>query len=223
MRKTLSHTLFAATLGVAVATMTAGVATAQRGGTQTQRAANDRATTDLRAHLADTARRISDGQGSGLIPRARAITLQRQLVQTRDSMTRLVRQQGFASAGELASYDRTLRAVDVELDRRGVATSDGGGMRAAPVDEAEGGEASHDCNYDPVTLSIAGGRLDRALDQLNQVTHCPVSGTDLALGKRSRPVVGTMTATAALQAMLKGTGLQMHSIKGGFEITRLSR
>lgn len=91
-----------------------------------------------------------------------------------------------------------------------------------------GGSASaqnfqYDCRNEPVAVAIPGDRLDRALNQLRLTTRCPISGTKLAKGKRSKPVVGTMVPEQALQAMLNGTGLQMRSIKGGFEVVRAPR
>ena len=79
------------------------------------------------------------------------------------------------------------------------------------------------CVNEPVAVAIPGDRLERALDQLRLTTRCPISGTKLARGKRSKPVVGTMVPEAALQEMLNGTGLQMRAIKGGFQIIRLPR
>lgn len=81
----------------------------------------------------------------------------------------------------------------------------------------------YDCQNEPVAIAIPGDRLDRALDQLRLTTRCPISGTKLARGKRSKPVVGTMVPEEALQQMLSGTGLQMRSIKGGFQIVRMPR
>ncbi|MBE2993725.1 hypothetical protein IFR23_17120 [Sphingomonas sp. CFBP 13603] len=81
----------------------------------------------------------------------------------------------------------------------------------------------YDCRNEPVVIAIPGDRLDRALNQLRLTTRCPISGTKLAKGKRSKPVVGTMVPQQALQAMLDGTGLQMRSIKDGFEIVRVPR
>lgn len=190
-----------------------GYAVAQSQETQAQRSENLRATADLRARLGATEQRIAEGQRSGAITRARAAALRRQIAQTRASMTRLNRQQGFVSAAELASYNRTLGAIDVTLDRGGVASGTGNRTQAF----------RYNCQNDPIAIAIPGDRLETALDQLRRVTHCPISGTDLAQGKRSRPVVGTMTPTKALQAMLSGTGLQMRTIKGGFTIIPLPR
>ncbi|QWM99324.1 hypothetical protein DGN21_08300 [Xanthomonas sp. MLO165] len=143
--------------------------------------------------------------------------------QTQASMDRLSRQQGFVSAGELASYNRTLSAIDVELDRHGAARSYGNDALVASDSKDQAQSFRYDCQNEPVAIAIPGDQLDHALDQLRLTTHCPISGTDLARGKRSQPVVGTMTPTAALQAMLNGTGLQMRSIKGSFEVLRLPR
>ncbi|MBD8735375.1 STN domain-containing protein [Sphingomonas sp. CFBP 13706] len=85
--------------------------------------------------------------------------------------------------------------------------------------DAEG--LRYDCRNEPVAIAIPGDRLDRALNQLRLTTRCPISGTKLAKGRRSKPVVGTMVPEQALQAMLNGTGLQMRSIKGGFEVVRV--
>lgn len=81
----------------------------------------------------------------------------------------------------------------------------------------------YNCQNEPVKIEIPGDRLDNALKQLRLATRCPISGTKLARGKRSKPVVGMMTPEEALQTMLNGTGLQGNTIKQGFEITRLPR
>lgn len=200
-----------------------GHAIAQSQGTQAQRSANLRATADLRARLGATEQRIAEGQRSGAITRARAAALRQQVAQTRASMTRLNRQQGFVSAAELASYNRTLGTIDGVLDRGGVARRNGHGMAVAGESGNQAPEFRYNCQNDPIAIAIPGDRLDNALDQLRIATHCPISGTELAKGKRSRPVVGTMTPIEALQAMLNGTGLQMRTLKGGFEILPLPR
>lgn len=81
----------------------------------------------------------------------------------------------------------------------------------------------YDCQNTPIAVAIPGDRLDRALDQLRLATRCPISGTKLAKGKRSKPLVGTMVPEEALQAMLNGTGLEERKIKGGFQIVRARR
>jgi hypothetical protein len=88
---------------------------------------------------------------------------------------------------------------------------------------ADAQELQYDCQNTPIAIAIPGDRLDAALKKLRLVTRCPISGTQLAKGKRSKPVVGTMVPAEALQAMLSGTGLEGNAIKGGFEITRLPR
>lgn len=219
LRTVLTTTL----LGISVASTGASGVTAQQNGTQAQRSDNMRATQNLRARIGETTKRISEGKLSGTVPHARAAALQRQVAQTRASMGRLSRRQGFVSGGELASYNRTLGAINVELDRLGVARSYGNDMLVAPAADARPGEFRYDCQNIPVAIAIPGDRLERALEQLRLATHCPISGTDLARGRRSQPVVGTVTPTAALQAMLNRTGLQMRTIKGGFQIVRLPR
>lgn len=79
------------------------------------------------------------------------------------------------------------------------------------------------CQNEPVAIEIPGDRLDKALAQLEMATRCPISGTRLARGKRSRPLVGTMVPEEAVQAMLNGTGLQSRRIRGGFQVVRLPR
>lgn len=210
-------------LGISVASMGASGAATQQHGMQAQRSDNLRATQNLRARISATTKRISEGKRSGAVPHAGAAVLQRQVAQTQASMGRLSRRQGFVSAGELASYNRTLGAIDVELDRLGVARSYDNDMLVTPVADAWPGEFRYDCQNKQVAIAIPGDRLERSLEQLRLATHCPISGTDLARGRRSQPVVGTMTPTAALQAMLNRTGLQMRTIKGGYQIIRLPR
>jgi len=223
MPTSFSRTLLAVTFGPAVVTTPTVAVSAQQHGAQAQQASNARASSDLRARIGTTGERITKAQRSGAITSARAAALQRQVGQTQSSMNRPTRQQGFVSAAEWASYNRTLGAIDIEFDRRGVARSYGNDALVASDSNDQARDFRYDCQNEPVAIAIPGDRLDRSLDQLRLTTHCPISGTDLARGKRSQPVVGTMTPTAALQAMLNGTGLQMRSIKGGFQIIRLPR
>jgi len=108
--------------------MMPGTAVAQQKGNQAQRAENMQATTALRSRLEATQVRIEKAQSTRKITRARTTALNRQVMQTRQSMARLSKQQGFVSAAELASYSRTLGTIDTELDRRGVARSYGNDM-----------------------------------------------------------------------------------------------
>ncbi|TCP77424.1 hypothetical protein C8J31_12420 [Rhizobium sp. PP-CC-2G-626] len=127
-----SRALFAITFGLAVVTTSTFAAAAQQHGTQAQRASNDRATADLRTRIGTTEERITEARRGGAITSARAATLRRKVEQTQASMDQLSRQQGFVSAGELASYNRTLGEIDIELDRRGVAHSYGNDALVAP-------------------------------------------------------------------------------------------
>lgn len=223
MSTTFSRTLLAATFGLSIVTAPAVAMPLQQHGTQAERASNDSAAADLRARIGTTEKRITEAENGGKITPTRAAALRRQLAQTQASMIRLSRQQGFVSAAELASYNRTLGAIDIELDRRGVARSYGNDMLVASDTGRNDRDFKYDCENLAVQIAIPGDRLERSLDQLRLTTRCPISGTELARGKRSQPVVGTMTPTAALQAMLNGTGLQMRSIKGGFQVVRLPR
>lgn len=121
MPTTFSRTMTAAALGLLASTTPAVAAPTQQYGTQAQRTSNERAVADLRTRIETTQERIAEAQHGGAITRTRSATLARQVAQTRASMTRVSRQQGFVSAAELASYNRVLGAIDVELDRRGVA------------------------------------------------------------------------------------------------------
>lgn len=223
MPSTLPRTLLVAALGLSITTAPALAVPVAQSGSQAQRVDNARAVADLRARLAATEKRIADGLHGGKITRARATTLRQQVGDTRTSMERLGRQQGFVSAAELASYNRTLGMIDVALDRNGVARSYGNDMLTGPNPGSQAAGLRYNCQNDPVAIAIPGDRLERALAQLRLTTRCPISGTELARGKRSQPVVGTMTPTQALQAMLNGTGLQMQTIKGGFQVVRLPR
>ncbi len=115
----------------AMGLMTPSIAVAQHGATHTERAENTRATKALGARITATEARVRTAQSTGKITRARATTLQRQIAQSRRSMTQLGKQQGFVSAAELASYNRTLGTIDTELDGRGVARSFGNDMLPA--------------------------------------------------------------------------------------------
>ncbi|WP_149682425.1 STN domain-containing protein [Sphingomonas carotinifaciens] len=91
---------------------------------------------------------------------------------------------------------------------------------AVTTSGANAQEFKYNCQNEPIAIAIPGDRLDRSIEKLRLATRCPISGTKLARGKRSKPVVGTMVPEEALQAMLNGTGLESRPIKGGFEIVR---
>ena len=219
----LSKGVMTISAALAVLTITPVAAIAQSGGTQAQRSANLRTANDLRGRIATADVRITTAQRNRAITPARAATLRRQITQVQSDMARRVRQQGFVSAGELASYNRTLGEIDVALDHRGVERGYGNDALVASPSGRRAEGLQYDCQNEPLAIAIPGDRLDAALAALRTTTRCPISGTELARGKRSQPVVGTMTPNEALQAMLNGTGLQMRSIKGGFEVLRLPR
>lgn len=152
---------------LAVLTVIAGSqapALAQREGTSAQRADNVRAANALRARIGTTDARITTAQRSGKITPTRATALRRQVSRTQASMTRLSRQQGFVSAAEMASYERTLAAIDVELDRRGVERSYGNDMLpAAPRPE----EHSFGNDMLPSAEMIAFQKVDARLKYRN--------------------------------------------------------
>ncbi len=195
----------------------------QRREAEVERSQNVRATTTLRSRITATEKRIAAARRSRAITPTRATALRRQIAGIHASLSHLSRQQGFVSAAELASYNRALGVIDGVLDDRGVPRSYGNdmliGSNVAGADE----ERRFDCQNAPIAIAIPGDKLDAALDQLSRTTRCPISGTRLAIGKRSRPVVGTMTPTQALQAMLDGTGLQMQAIRQGFQVIPLTR
>lgn len=128
---TLNKLPFALVAAGAMGLMLPGAAIAQQGGTQAQRAENMQATTALRSRIEATQIRIDKAQSIRKITQARATALRRQITQTRQSMAQLGQQQGFVSAAELASYNRTLSMIDTELDHRGVARSYGNDMLPA--------------------------------------------------------------------------------------------
>lgn len=115
----------------AMGLMMPGAAVAQQGGTQAARAENMQATRALRSRVEATQVRIENAQSTHKITRVRATALNRQVMQTRQSMARLSKQQGFVSAAELASYNRTLGTIDIELDRLGATRSYGNDMLPA--------------------------------------------------------------------------------------------
>lgn len=120
------HTLLPTiALSISAMTIASSSAVAQTRNSQAARAQNTRATDKLEARIPLAQDRISAGRRSGKLTRARAGQLNGQISQLQASMTRLNRKQGFVSAAELASYNRTLEAIDAELDRRGVERSYG--------------------------------------------------------------------------------------------------
>lgn len=103
----------------AMATVSTAAA-AQAHGVQAARAHNGHEADALKTRIATVQARIAEGRRSGKVSRVRASRLDRQVVQVRMGMTRLNREQGFVSAAELATYNRTLGRVDVALDSYGV-------------------------------------------------------------------------------------------------------
>ncbi len=121
----LNTFLPAIALSAGAMTIVSTAAVAQAQDMQAARARNVRATDTLKARIPLARDRIATGRRSGKVTRARAGQLDGQVSQVQASMTRLSRRQGFVSDAELASYNRTLDAIDVELDRRGVDRSYG--------------------------------------------------------------------------------------------------
>lgn len=201
--------------------MMPGVALAQQGGTQVQRAENMRVTKALSAHIASTDARVREAQATRKITPARATTLQGQIAQSRQSMVRLSKQQGFVSAAELASYNRTLETIDAELDRRGVARSYGNRPQAGTDQQ---GAAFYRCENKPVMVQIASLPLRAAVARFTQATRCPVSIDTQQIGGedgrelRTVPVNGRMEPSEVLSRMLSQSHLHYEVIKGGFSI-----
>ena len=121
----LNVILPAIALSVGAMTIVSTAAVAQGQDRLAARTENTRATNTLTARIPLAQARIAAGQHSGKVTRTRAEQLEGQVSQLQTSMTRLNRKQGFVSAAELASYIRTLDAIDTELDRRGVERSYG--------------------------------------------------------------------------------------------------
>ncbi|RYE97219.1 MAG: hypothetical protein EOO77_39465 [Oxalobacteraceae bacterium] len=105
----------------AVTTMTSaipGTAMAQQHGTRAQRADNADERADLRDRMDEMDQRIGAAQASRAITRTRASELRRKLVTTRQSYVRATRGQGFVSAAESATYNRTLDSIDAQLPQQ---------------------------------------------------------------------------------------------------------
>lgn len=107
-------------------------AIAQTHSIQAAHARNGQAADALKARIATVQTRVAEGRRSGKVSRAQASRLERQVTQVRTSMTRLNRKQGFVSAAELATYNRTLGQVDVALDGHGVPRGYGSDGLMAP-------------------------------------------------------------------------------------------
>lgn len=211
----------------ALGMMMPGVALAQRGGTQSQRAENMRATTALAGRIASTEARIKEAQATRKIIPARATALQRQIAVYRQSMARFSKQQGFVSAAELASYNRALGTIDTELDRLGVAPSHGKHMLQTAMPHAAAAQedaAFYHCENKPVSVQIASLPLRAAIAKFTQATRCPVSIETQQIGGedgrelRTVSVRGRMEPSEALSRMLSQSHLHYEVIKGGFSI-----
>ena len=107
-------------------------AAAQVHGVQAAREHEGHEADALKTRIATVQARIAEGRRSGKVSRVRASRLDRQVAQVRSSMTSLNRKQGFVSAAELATYNRTLGGVDVALDGYGVPRGYGNDALVAP-------------------------------------------------------------------------------------------
>lgn len=121
----LNIILPAIALSVSAIAIVSPPANAQNQNREAARAENTRATDTLKARISLIQDRIAAGQRSGKVARTPAGQLNNQVSQVQASMTRLSRKQGFVSAAELASYNRTLDVIDTKLDRDGVERSYG--------------------------------------------------------------------------------------------------
>jgi hypothetical protein len=120
----------AVALSICALTAVPTIASAQGGNVQAARAENARETNALKTRIETVRARITEARHSGKVTGARAARLGRQVAKVQSSMTRLNRSQGFVSAAELASYNRTLGEVDVALDGYGVPRGTGDGLVA---------------------------------------------------------------------------------------------
>jgi len=107
-------------------------AAAQAHGAQAARARNGHEVDALTTRITTVQARIAEGRRSGKVSRVRASRLDRQVAQVRTSMTGLNRKQGFVSAAQQATYNRTLGGVDVALDGYGVPRGYGNDALVAP-------------------------------------------------------------------------------------------
>ena len=107
-------------------------AAAQAHTKQAAHARNGHEADALKARVATVETRVAEGRRSGKVSRAQASRLDRQVAQVRMSMTKVNRKQGFVSAAELATYNRTLGQVDVALDGHGVPRNYGSDGLMAP-------------------------------------------------------------------------------------------
>lgn len=114
MKKSKAFLSTFAFLGV-LATFPTGVAAQQHRGQMYHPSSNAQATSDMRSRLAAAAERVRVAEQHHKLSHSRSIVLQRQVKQAQAEMTRFAKKQGFVSAGELASYGRLVKSIDVEL------------------------------------------------------------------------------------------------------------
>ncbi len=101
-----------------IASAIPSMAVAQHHGTRAQRADNAAERADLRDRMDEIDQRIGAAQASRAITRPRASELRRKLITARQSYVRVTRSQGFVSAAESASYNRTLDLIDARLPQQ---------------------------------------------------------------------------------------------------------
>lgn len=128
----LTTTLSAIILSMAATATVSTAATAQAHGVQAARAHSGHEADALKTRVATVQARIAEGRRGGKVSRVQASRLDRQVAQVRTNMTRMNSRQGFISAAELATYNRSLGGVDVALDGYGVPRGYGNDGLVAP-------------------------------------------------------------------------------------------
>lgn len=116
MKKLLSAVAIV-TLSVAAVPVAASAQSSYQG-TRADRADNADERADLNDRMDDLDERIGGAQANRDITRTRASALRRKLSMTRQSYRRVTRAQGFVSAAESATYNRTLDSIDAELPQQ---------------------------------------------------------------------------------------------------------
>lgn len=115
--KTFLNAVAIVTLSVAAIPVAASAQSSYHG-TRADRADNADERADLTDRMDDLDERIGAAQADRSITRTRASTLRRKLSVTRQSYRRATRAQGFVSAAESATYNRTLDSIDAQLPQQ---------------------------------------------------------------------------------------------------------
>lgn len=88
---------------------------------------------------------------------------------------------------------------------------------------AQAQQSAHDCENVPMRIDVGGQPMATAIPTLSEQTHCPISIDADVKELDGNMVQGRMTPAQALATLVRGTGLEIRTIKGGFSVGHYKR